>query len=178
MRWPITLRSKRWQRQVWRWPVTSPPIAPPTYPPVFRRPDIPAGWSTAALHSCLDHLTTSTVTEARHVIVENSWTDGPAAFCVIYRVPYFDGLIGLRRDAADARAAIEAQDWNHNMMTNGYYMDDEVVLNGGTPDPVRFGWNVADFDIGEPHSADPSDPVDPDGVHWHGNLANGTPAGP
>jgi hypothetical protein len=87
-------------------------------------------------------------------------------------------LIGLRRDAADARAAIEAQDWNHNMMTNGYYMDDEVVLNGGAPDPVRFGWNVADVDIGEPHSAEPSDPVDPDGVHWHGNLANGTPTGP
>jgi predicted kinase len=35
MRWPVTIRSKRWQRHVWRWPVVTPPIVPPTEPPVF-----------------------------------------------------------------------------------------------------------------------------------------------
>lgn len=178
MRWPIVLRSQLWQRHVWRWPVTTPPIAPPTAPPIFKRPGIADGWSAAALRSCLDRLKMSTATEARHVIVQSSWTDGPSAFCVVYRVPYFDGLIGLRRDAADARASIEAQDWNRNMMTSGYDMDHEVNLNGGDPDAIRFGWNVADFDLGEPHSPDASDPVGLDGVHWHGNLANGLPIRP
>jgi hypothetical protein len=50
-----------------------------------------------------DRARPSTVTETRHVIVES-----------------------MPRDAA-ARAATEAQDWNHNTMINGYYMHDEVV---------------------------------------------------
>jgi hypothetical protein len=56
----------------------------------------------AALGSCLEHLRISTRTEAHEATVHDAWTDGPDAFCVVYRNPYFDGLIGIRRHVDDA----------------------------------------------------------------------------
>jgi hypothetical protein len=102
--------------------------------------------------------------------VEDAWTDGPTAFCIVYRAPWFDGLAGLRRNAADALPAIERHSWEPNMMTSGYSMDDVAVIAGGLPDPVGFGWNVADFDIGEPHEPSLGMPIDEAGVRWHGNM--------
>jgi hypothetical protein len=131
-------------------------------------------WSRTAVRACLDRLRTSTVTEAADVGVEGAWTDGPTSFCIVW----FDGLIGLRRDAADALPAIEGHDWEPNMMTSGYSMVDVAVVAGRLPDPVGFGWNVADFDIGEPHEPSRGDPVDEADVRWHGNIANRLPSQP
>jgi hypothetical protein len=135
-------------------------------------------WSDRALSACAERLRTSTVTSAHEVGVVSAWTDGPDAFCIVYRNPYFDGLIGLRRDSADAYAAIAKEPWRRGQMTSGYDMGDAGVLNGQLPDPFWFGWNVADFDIGEPHVPQPEDLIDARGVHWHGNLTTGTPTRP
>jgi hypothetical protein len=35
---PVALRSKRWQRKVWRWPTRTPPIVAPSAPPIFSEP--------------------------------------------------------------------------------------------------------------------------------------------
>jgi hypothetical protein len=134
-------------------------------------------WSQAAVRACLEHLGISTTTEAADVAVEDAWLDGPTAFCVVYRVPFFDGLAGLRRDASDARPSIEGDSWDRTMMTSGYDMADQSVLDGQLPDPVGFGWNVADFDIGEPHDL-PDGGLDELGIHWGGNLTGGLPARP
>ena len=115
------------------------------------------------------------MTEAADVAVEDAWLDGSTGFCVVYRVPSFDGLVGIRRDASDARPAIEGASWERSMMTSGYDMADGAVLEGHLPDPVGFGRNVADFDIGEPHNPSEYD-VDDLGIHWGGNLTNGLPA--
>ncbi len=134
-------------------------------------------WSQAALRACLEHLLVSTVTEAADVAVDDAWLDGPSAFCVVYRVPFFEGLAGLRRDASDARPAIEDERRDAGMMTSGYDMADQAVLDGQVPDPVGFGRNVADFDIGEPHDLPEGGP-DGRGIHWGGNLTGGLPARP
>jgi glyoxylase I family protein len=34
-RWPVTWRSRRWRRSVWRWPTVTPPTVPPVAPPTF-----------------------------------------------------------------------------------------------------------------------------------------------
>jgi hypothetical protein len=116
----------------------------------------------------------STATEAADVAVEDAWLDGPTAFCVVYLVPLFDGLVGIRRDACDALPAIEGHSWDRSMMTSGYDMADQAVLDGHPPDPIGFGWNVADFDIGVPHDPSGYD-VDDQGIHWGGNLTGGLP---
>jgi hypothetical protein len=131
-------------------------------------------WSRIALRACLEHLRISTVTEAADVAVEDAWLDGPTAFCVVYRVPFLDGLAGLRRDASDARPAIEGGSWDRTMMTNGHDMADQAVLDGQRPDPVGFGSNVADFDIGEPHDL-PDSGMDEPCIRWGGNLTSGLP---
>jgi hypothetical protein len=133
--------------------------------------DVPEGWAEAALHACIERLRTGRLTSTEEIEIESAWTDGRSAFCVVYRNPYFAGLIGVRRDATDALFAIASNDWNHNMMTDGHDMADREVIAGGPPDPVGFGWNVADFDIGEPHAPTTGYRVDGRGVHWHGHLA-------
>jgi hypothetical protein len=40
------------------------------------------------------------------VAVLDGWIDGPSAFCIVYRNPHSESLIGLRRHADDARDAI------------------------------------------------------------------------
>lgn len=108
----------------------------------------PATWSAAALAACLEHLLVSTVTQAARVAVIEAWTDGPDAFCVLYRPPLGDGrVVGLRRSRGEA---VETREWRLGDMTTwGYAMDGALNAPDGV-DPVAFGWNVADFDLGEP----------------------------
>lgn len=107
-----------------------------------------ATWSASALAACLEHLLVSTVTQAARVAVVEAWTDGPDAFCVLYRPPFGDGrVVGVRRSRSEA---VEAREWRLGDMTTwGYAMDGAPDAPDGV-DPVAFGWNVADFDLGEP----------------------------
>ena len=142
------------------------------------RAEASTAWSDRALLSCLDCLATSTVTEAHEVQVVDAWADGPMSFCVLYRNPYSEAIIGLRRDAADAREALAGPWIPGRSMTTGYDMDDEAVSSGDLPAPTAFGRNVADFDIGEPHGPSDEFLLDEDGIAWRGNLDTGVPRRP
>jgi hypothetical protein len=116
-----------------------------------------ADWSRTALIACLEQLRTSNVTDAGQVAVLDAWVDGPDAFCVVYQSPYKDGEVGIRRTVDDA--------WSRNQkcrpaeMTEGYDMGSADI-----PEPVVFGWNVADFDVGDPGTDGPvTKPVEPVG---------------
>jgi len=119
-------------------------------------------WSAAALHACLEHLRTSTVTSAARVSVVDAWLDGPEALCVLYRPPFDEGrVVGLRRTRAEA---LEAREWRLGDLTSwGYSLepgrpfaddppagDSPGAVRDPAVDPAAFGWNVADFDLGEP----------------------------
>lgn len=116
-------------------------------------------WSAIALWSCLEHLRVSSVTEAGRVAVVDAWLDGPDAFCVLYRPPFAEAaVVGLRRCREQA---LEVREWRLGDITTwGYDMSAGGAGVPGDPgsgrgaagfvDPVAFGWNVADFDIGEP----------------------------
>lgn len=108
----------------------------------------PATWSAAALAACLQHLRVSTVTQAARVQVVEAWTDGAEAFCVLYRPPLGDGrVVGLRRSRSEA---VETREWRLGDMTTWGYAMDSPRDAPDDVDPVSFGWNVADFDLGEP----------------------------
>jgi hypothetical protein len=127
-------------------------------------------WSALALRSCLEHLAVSTVTEGRLVSVEWSWTDGPDAFCVVYRPP-FDSQrrVGLRRYRLDA---IESGKYELGDMVPSYDVGSPL-----DPDPVWFGRAVADFDIGEPMGNLINVlRVDDEGVGWWGSLGDVLPS--
>lgn len=117
-------------------------------------------WSRRALRSCLEHLAVSTTTEAWSVEVEEAWVEGPWTFCVVYRYHYYDGRLGLRRTSLDAE---------HDGRFVDMYGDDRATV----PDPVRFGQDVADFDIGEPLGSviDGLQQAE-DGTHWWGSPAD------
>jgi hypothetical protein len=123
-----------------------------------------AEWSATALWACLEHLRFSTVTQAARAAVVDAWLDGPDAFCVLYRPPFDEArVVGLCRCRQEA---LEAREWRLGDMTAwGYDMTSDMTSDDGTRglpgddllafdadwvDPVAFGWNVADFDIGEP----------------------------
>lgn len=129
-------------------------------------------WSSRALHACLSHLLTSTVTEGPRAWIVDAWPDpDDDGLCVIYRPPHDEGReVGLRRRRRDA---VEPSDWRIGDMTTwGYDMGADI-------DAEQFGWNVADFDIGEPlgyvttmlryDSAD---------IGWWGNLDDELPTAP
>jgi hypothetical protein len=101
-----------------------------------------AQWSDRALSACLEHLGTSRVTSAHTVRVVESWTEGPDAICIVYRPPDdARRVVGLRRRWHDA---VQPGEWRlGNLMAWGYDVGPDV-------DPVAFGHNVADFDLGEP----------------------------
>lgn len=129
------------------------------------------GWSGRALHACLDHLLTSSVTEAARVLVVNAWVDSAGGFCIVYRPPHDEArVVGLRRCRRDA---LEPGDWRIGDMTTwGYDMGPGV-------DAVPFGWNVADFDVGEPLGYVTTvlryDAAD---IGWWGNLDDELPVPP
>lgn len=112
-------------------------------------------WAEAALAACLQHLPVSRVTEGRTVQVLDAWTEAGVAFCVVYRYPYFDGALGLRRTF-------------------------ETDMYGEEPnDPDQYGRDVADFDIGEPlGTVAKSLKLDESGVHWWGDLGPELPRKP
>lgn len=114
-----------------------------------------AEWGRAALDACLRNLAVSKVTLGQTVTVLDSWTEASVAFCVVYRYPYFDGVLGIRRTF------------------------DEDMYGNEPNDPEAYGCDVADFDIGEPlgtvvHGLR----VDDDGVHWWGDLDAALPRKP
>ena len=114
-----------------------------------------AEWAEAALAACLEHLSVSCVTEGRTVRVLDSWLEGAEAFCVVYRYPYFDGLLGIRCTF------------------------DEDMYGDEPSDPEEYGRDVADFSIGEPLGtvAQHLRP-DKEGVHWWGDLGEALPCKP
>ena len=128
-----------------------------------------ADWSRTALIACLEQLRTSNVTEAGQVAVLDGWVDGPDAFCVVYRSPYEAGEVGIRRSVDDA-ASSHNQKYRPGEMTEGYDMGSAEI-----PDPVAFGWNVADFDIGDPGTDEPLRHDEDGGTSWWGSLGDALP---
>lgn len=128
-------------------------------------------WAAVALQSCVEHLSTSTVTEAARVWVVDAWTEPDDGLCIVYRPPYDEGrVVGLRRCR---EGVLEPGDWRLGDMTTwGYDMGEDV-------DPVAFGWNVADFDVGEPLGYVTTvlryDAAD---IGWWGNLGITLPRAP
>jgi hypothetical protein len=133
------------------------------------RAEVSEEWSASALVACLEHLRTSSITEGGHVAVLDAWVDGPDAFCIVYQPPYETRSVGLRRTAADRASATDQQS-RPSQMTEAYDMG-----NGASPDPIAFGWNVADFDIGEPGTHGSSRYEDQSGVAWWGSLGDTPP---
>ena len=131
-------------------------------------PDPP--WSVRALYGCLEHLRTSTLTEAWTVAVEDAWPDSNDAFCVVYSSPYAGpSSVGLRRARQDVAADLQATSYQL-----GAFTDPEMYDMGNdpqNPDPVAFGQTVADFDIGEPiGNVLPMLRRDNTGTGWWGSL--------
>jgi hypothetical protein len=124
-------------------------------------------WSKTALIACLEQLRTSNVTEAGQVSVLDAWVDGPDAFCVVYQSPYADEEVGIRRTADDASS--RNQKYRPGEVTDGYDMGSAEM-----PDPVAFGWNVADFDIGEPRTG-PLRHDEDSRTSWWGSLGDTLP---
>jgi hypothetical protein len=115
-----------------------------------------ATWAQRALRACLDALPES-ITEGASLEVVDSWAEPPAAICVVYRCPWFEGTVGLRV------SKVGPDMW------------------GGTPeDPEGFGGMVADFELGDPWYGGANPPLveDADGVHWWGNIEDGPPVRP
>lgn len=112
-------------------------------------------WSGVALRACLRRLATSDLTESWGVGVLDAWTDGPAAFCVVYRWQDAEQTLGIR------------------MTKSGSPKEEEPE------DAERFGRGVADFDIGEPlGTVKASLQPDVNGVHWWGYLDSALPIRP
>jgi hypothetical protein len=128
-----------------------------------------ADWSKTALIACLEQLRTSDVTEASQVAVLNAWVDGPDAFCVVYHPPYDPREIGIRRSVDNAAPSRNQMKYRPGQMTEYHDMGSAEI-----PDPVAFGWNVADLDIGEP-GLGPLRHDDNTGTSWWGSLGDALP---
>lgn len=115
----------------------------------------PPAWAQDALEACLQHLPESGLTETRTVEVLDSWTEDNAAFCVVYRYPYFRGVLGIRCTF-------------------------DTDMYGAPPtDAVQFGRDIADFEIGEPLGS-VVERLRPDSadVYWWGDLDEELPRKP
>ena len=111
-------------------------------------------WLQAALYACVTGLSHS-CTEGSTVEVLAAWIDADDCLCVVYQYPLFDGVLGLRRDT-------------------------DTDMYGEQPvDPVPFGNDIADFDIGEPLGTVAEGlRQDAHGVHWWGSLEADLPVLP
>ncbi|WP_378741087.1 hypothetical protein [Nocardia brasiliensis] len=100
---------------------------------------------------------TSNTTEAWRIVVEDAWVEDEWTFAVVYRSPYFDGRLALRRSS-------------YNPRDNTFYSMYASQLPAA-PDPKRYGRDVADFDIGEPPGTVLDHlRVDDHDLHWWGTL--------
>jgi len=129
-----------------------------------------ADWSKTALIACLEQLRTSDFTGAGQVTVLDAWVDGLDAFCVVYHPPYDDPReIGIRRTVDDAAPSRNQKKYRPGQMTEYHDMGSTEI-----PDPVAFGWNVADLDIGEPGPG-PLRHDENTGTSWWGSLDDALP---
>ncbi|MEJ7649243.1 MAG: hypothetical protein WKF57_09445 [Nakamurella sp.] len=125
-------------------------------------------WSTRALWACLEELRESVITEAAEVRVSDAWTDGPAAFCVVYCPPFQpEERVGLRRHQDDSEVQIVYGLGSSLFQSHGTDQVDER----GHADLIAFGVAVAAFDIGEP-LGNYADTLlrDSNGVGWWGSV--------
>lgn len=107
----------------------------------------------AVIDACLERLLRS-VTEGRHVTVVDSWTDGEAAICIVYRAPHVRGVVGLRAAT-------------------------DLPPEGFPRNAEDLGQDIADFSIGEPLGAVSERlRVDAHGVQWWGELLTDLPHPP
>ncbi|WP_433662337.1 hypothetical protein ACQPW1_09370 [Nocardia sp. CA-128927] len=113
-------------------------------------------WSEIAVSACLQWLMTSNATDARLITVEDARVEDEWTFVVVYRSQYFDGRLALRSSTYNPR---------DNTFSSMY--SPELT---SAPDPVRYGRDVADFDIGEPLGtvADRLR-IDENGIQWWGS---------
>jgi hypothetical protein len=117
----------------------------------------------------LEQLRTSSFAESGQVAVLDAWVDGPDAFCVVYQSPYEAGQVGIRRTADDAASA------RHQRYRPGAMTEYHDMGNADTPDPVAFGQNVADLDIGDPGTDGPLRHDEDSGTAWWGSLGDALP---
>ena len=87
---------------------------------------------------------------------------------LVNQSPYEDGEVGIRRTVDDAWSC--SQKHRRAEMTEGYDMGSADI-----PDPVAFGWNVADFDIGDPGTDGPLRHDEASGTSWWGSLGDALP---
>ncbi|QIS11171.1 hypothetical protein [Nocardia arthritidis] len=100
---------------------------------------------------------TSTATEGWRIAVEDAWIEDEWTFVVVYRSPYFDGRLALRRSTYDPADDTFASMYSPRLPT--------------APNPVDYGRDVADYDIGEPlGSVRDHLRVDDNGMHWWGST--------
>lgn len=137
-----------------------------------------ATWAAQALWSCLDCLRLGTAAGAE-VRVEQAWTDGPDAFCIVYTPPYQPAeRVGLRRQIHDTDPA------KYETAVGPAYaalLSPMFAVAGpdGEWDPVEFGQVVAAYDIGEPlGNAYYMLRRDGAGVGWWGALLSELPNRP
>ncbi|MDJ0360647.1 hypothetical protein [Rhodococcus sp. H29-C3] len=117
--------------------------------------ELSSTWSEFALAACLRRLSTSSLSEAWGVGVADAWTDGPDAFCVVYRYMTVAKILEIRMTQSGPPPAAE------------------------TADAERFGREVADFDIGEPLGTVAHNlRQDKNGIYWWGYLDAETPEKP
>ncbi len=139
-------------------------------------PDAP--WSSRALWSCLDQLR-SAIIAGSEVRVEQAWTDGPMAFCIVYNPPYQSGnRVGLRRQINDTDPA----DYEPNIGAHYAAFLSPIWADVGPDsewDPIGFGQIVAGFDIDEPlGNANDALQTDSEGIGWWGALQSKLPRPP
>lgn len=109
--------------------------------------------------------------------VHDAWTDGPAAFCIVYAPPYQpDDRVGLRRHVDDPNVLSDVGRGSELFQRHGDKCPESA---GTTPDPITFGSAVAKFDIGEPLGTY-NDLLQRDrrGIGWWGSIDGELPKVP
>lgn len=111
-------------------------------------------WSTQALRTLLEGVRDGHGFE--DIAVVDAWTHGAEAFCVTYTPPWFDHLVGVRRERGDGG------DFGENM----------------PDDPAAFAVIVLD-DLSEPLGRRSAQlRYDANGMGWWGTLAGQLPERP
>src|SRR5665213_1058018 len=90
-------------------------------------------WVQMALLACLERLSEGGATEGAIVLVRDAWSGPGPRLNVIYQPPWMPFDVGCVR-------------WRGSRDLNRVY----GAEHGGPMTAMEFGWNVADWDIGEP----------------------------